>query len=356
MSGIDHKKLSEILGSEYIEPETPEKIQLQPSSTFESPFSKPNTSAKSGMGLKDDPSPPDTIQQLRDQCKRYEEAICTLQKTIDTKADVIEFQDNQIAHLAKQVREQDKRYAEAGSMAAWQQKEVDSLTSRNQNQLKVIDGLRAELAEKAKQLDNAWKTCEERGEELNNLRPEIDDLTKQLDQRTDELTRAQHTVAEALETIDELREGIVRHVAFEVQQSDVIQQRSSDLAFANAKIADLTVQIQAHKPLQWERRLPTQEECDTCIILKQSYGSVIWPGDHNAEDWSPYDDIPICILPAILPAVEPPQKVIQRLWIRANPITGWAGGCKWVDEGEKPEADDAELFWHETKTTREKPQ
>jgi myosin heavy subunit len=364
MSGIDHKKLSEILGSEYTESETPEKIQLQPSSTFESPFSKPNTSAKSGMGLKDDPSPPDTMQQLRDQCKRHEEVICTLQKTIDKKADVIVFQDNLIAHLTRQVHEQDKRYAEAGSMAAWQQKEVDSLTSRNQNQLKVIDGLRAELAEKARQLDNAWKTCEDRGEELNDMRPEIDSLTKQLDQRTDELTRAQHTVAEALETIDRLTQEVdtLNETARLNREQVVAVLRAVGVEWAKPKgipnvdyLCDKIRELAAnqHKPPQWERRLPTQEECDGCIILEQRNGIELYePAETNADEWE-YCTAQICIIPAILPAVEPPQKVIQRLWV-------WVGAngdtsVDWFGENEVLFADPWGE-WHRTDTTRDKPQ
>jgi uncharacterized coiled-coil protein SlyX len=231
------------------------------------------------------PSPPNEIQQLREQCNRQaatiEEQAQRLQSVTYARAQ----KDAEIQQLREQckrqeavIREQDKRYAETQAMSAWQQTDIDTLTQRNQNQLKVIDGLKDELAEKAQQLD------------------------------------AMHAMRDVL--IDQ--------------------------------VAKLEAQA---KPLQWERRLPTQEECDTCYILELLRDNyvVLWePKEPNSpEDFTDH----ICILPAILPAAEPPQPVIERLWMVRGDDMQWRD--EWLPDGEEPK----QFFeFRQTVETRENPQ
>jgi hypothetical protein len=269
----------------------------------------------------------------------------------------------------QQLREQYNRQAET----------IDKLTDQNRNQLKVINGLRDQLAEKAQQLD----------------------------QRTDELTRAQHTVEEALETIDGLQTIIdVKTNVIESQDKmieswrrcyndmrtdrdslaaerntlqdelnerkrshDALQnlyhERCMSLHTTTKRLGEAQERIewlekelqelqQTHKPLQWERRLPTADECYTSFIIEKRKNGIIMgygPKETSATSWGEDAEF-VCILPAILPAVEPPKPVIERLWILEHRNMDAEPQLQWFDRGMTPSLG----TWHRTEITREKVQ
>lgn len=191
--------------------------------------------------------------------------------------------------------------------------------------------------------------------------PQPDRLTELRQQGERQAVRIEELEASEKELQEKLR--ILKHNHSEqgkalAEQGEYIeslqtQVRSAEeaLRVEKQKHDEAVRQLEAtSKPLRWERRKPTEEECSSKTFLwvnRNGYTYTAKPGEYLPGDF--YVDDLICILP---PIAEPERRMVtQRRWLVNGP-DGWQE--EWPKDGEFPCGKWLEGI--ETSRTREVPE
>jgi hypothetical protein len=221
--------------------------------------------------------------------------------------------------------------------------EIQQLRDQCKRQAATINGLqkmidvKTTVIESQDKMIESWRRC------YNDMRTDRDNLAAERNKLRDEVTERQRS-HNALIDLYEQRGNELHNTARRLGEA---QER---IEWLEKELQELQQQC---KPLKWERRLPTADECYTCFIIEKRKNGIIMgygPKETSATSWGEDAEF-VCVIPTILPAIEIPQPVIERLWILENADTVQI--YDWVAEGERPiEALAGE--WKETDTTRER--
>lgn len=101
--------------------------------------------------------------------------------------------------------------------------------------------------------------------------------------------------------------------------------------------------------LKWERRLPTQEECEKCWLISGGGGAepsrcmrVFAPFFTATGDWSEGEWL--CVIREIEIAMPTTKPITQRLWVLPN------GQSEWIEDPLQPMGPGEWIRTEETKT------
>ena len=284
-------------------------------------------------------------------------------------------QPDRLTELRQQGERQAKRIEEleeqAKELEAKIEKEkfmVDAIRSVNSvaeraiaQRNEQIDGLRARLAKRVDEVESLQTQVRSAEEALRVERQKHDEAVKQLEKSIDVYD---HGVTKIYNTLNDVSPGWYRHdgnayddackaIRLLATQNKSLIEQSNKTHEANVELQRQVQQLaEQNKPLRWERRKPTEEECRERWVLE-------WDGNPGIlHGWTPESVRPeydwrelICILPPIAEPEPERRMITQRRWLVNGP-EGWQEA--WPKDGEAPGSEWLELI--KTSMTREVPE